>query len=268
MRADDLPPTADPRAGTPRSAAHADLVARADAVLPGGTTNCGPPPGRPPVHRRARRGCGAHSTSTAAAIVDFVLGGGPARARPRPSPPLASLRRAAALGGQPLRGPPAHRRAGRAHHRPACPRRSWCASPAAAREATFHALRLARAGPAARHRQVRRRLPRPPRPGQLVVRVAGPAEPRSRSRNRRASRPGSTRHRGAAVQRPRRGAGCWPRSRSASRPSSCEPVQRASPPPSSSCDAVRRPVTGAGTVLVFDEIVTGFRCAPGGYQER
>jgi glutamate-1-semialdehyde 2,1-aminomutase len=48
----------------------------------------------------------------------------------------------------------------------------------------------------------------------------------------------------------------------------CEPVQRALPPEPGFLEAVRAACDRTGTVLIFDEIVTGFRLAPGGAQER
>ena len=97
MRADDLPRTADPPAGTPRSAAHAELVARADAVLPGGTTNSARHPAG--LEFLVERGAGAELFDVDGhRYLDFVLGGGPlvlGHADPRL---LAVLQRAAALG--------------------------------------------------------------------------------------------------------------------------------------------------------------------------
>jgi glutamate-1-semialdehyde 2,1-aminomutase len=48
----------------------------------------------------------------------------------------------------------------------------------------------------------------------------------------------------------------------------CEPLQRALPPEPGFLEAVRAACDRTGTVLIFDEIVTGFRLAPGGAQER
>ncbi len=48
----------------------------------------------------------------------------------------------------------------------------------------------------------------------------------------------------------------------------CEPLQRALPPEPGFLDAVRVACDRTGTVLIFDEVVTGFRLAPGGAQER
>jgi glutamate-1-semialdehyde 2,1-aminomutase len=47
-----------------------------------------------------------------------------------------------------------------------------------------------------------------------------------------------------------------------------EPFQRAIPPVPGFLERVREACSRAGTVLIFDEIVTGFRFAPGGAQER
>lgn len=46
-----------------------------------------------------------------------------------------------------------------------------------------------------------------------------------------------------------------------------EPIQRAIPASAEFLATARAACDRTGTVLVFDEIVTGFRCAPGGYQE-
>jgi len=48
----------------------------------------------------------------------------------------------------------------------------------------------------------------------------------------------------------------------------CEPLQRALPPRPGFLEAVREACDRTGTVLIFDEVVTGFRLAPGGAQER
>ncbi len=48
----------------------------------------------------------------------------------------------------------------------------------------------------------------------------------------------------------------------------CEPHQRALPPLPGFLEALREECDRAGTILIFDEIVTGFRVAPGGAQER
>lgn len=47
----------------------------------------------------------------------------------------------------------------------------------------------------------------------------------------------------------------------------CEPHQRALPPLPGFLEALREECDRTGTVLIFDEIVTGFRLAPGGGQE-
>jgi glutamate-1-semialdehyde 2,1-aminomutase len=48
----------------------------------------------------------------------------------------------------------------------------------------------------------------------------------------------------------------------------CEPFQRALAPLPGFLEAVRRACDRSGAVLIFDEVVTGFRFAPGGAQER
>jgi glutamate-1-semialdehyde 2,1-aminomutase len=48
----------------------------------------------------------------------------------------------------------------------------------------------------------------------------------------------------------------------------CEPLQRALPPEPGFLEAVRAACDRSGAILIFDEVVTGFRLAPGGAQER
>ncbi|MEX0956433.1 MAG: aspartate aminotransferase family protein [Rhizobiaceae bacterium] len=48
----------------------------------------------------------------------------------------------------------------------------------------------------------------------------------------------------------------------------CEPLQRAIPPAPGFLEVVREVCDRSGSVLIFDEIVTGFRLSPGGAQQR
>ena len=48
----------------------------------------------------------------------------------------------------------------------------------------------------------------------------------------------------------------------------CEPMQRATPPEPGFLETVREECDRAGAALIFDEVVTGFRLAPGGAQEK
>lgn len=48
----------------------------------------------------------------------------------------------------------------------------------------------------------------------------------------------------------------------------CEPAQRALSPKPGFLETLREECTKAGVVLIFDEVVTGFRLAPGGAQEK
>ncbi|VTU45866.1 Glutamate-1-semialdehyde 2,1-aminomutase (plasmid) [Variovorax sp. SRS16] len=48
----------------------------------------------------------------------------------------------------------------------------------------------------------------------------------------------------------------------------CEPAQRALSPQPGFLETLREECTKAGVVLIFDEVVTGFRIAPGGAQEK
>ncbi|HEY6593386.1 MAG TPA: aminotransferase class III-fold pyridoxal phosphate-dependent enzyme, partial [Asanoa sp.] len=143
MRADDLPRTADPPAGTPRSAVHAELVGRAAAVLPGGTTNSARHPAG--LEFLVERGAGAELFDVdGRRYLDFVLGGGPlvlGHADPRL---LAVLQRAAALGGHHYA---LHRRTVELAERIAgyVPSAEMVRFTGSGSEATFHALRLARA---------------------------------------------------------------------------------------------------------------------------
>jgi glutamate-1-semialdehyde 2,1-aminomutase len=47
----------------------------------------------------------------------------------------------------------------------------------------------------------------------------------------------------------------------------CEPMQRTLEPLPGFLEALREECTAAGTILIFDEVVTGFRLAPGGAQQ-
>jgi glutamate-1-semialdehyde 2,1-aminomutase len=254
MRADDLRQTADPLAGSPRSAAHADLVARAAAVLPGGTTNSARHPAG--MEFLVERGAGAELFDVdGRRYLDFVLGGGPlvlGHADPRL---LTVLQRAAALGGH--------------HYAPHRRTVELAERTASGSEATFHALRLARTatgragivkfdGAYHGHHDLgvwsfeqSPTEPPVPYPESAGVQdgVAGdvvvlPFNDPAAVTELLAAQP----ERFAAVI--------------------CEPFQRAIAPLPGFLDAVRRACDRSGTVLIFDEVVTGFRFAPGGAQER
>jgi len=163
----------------------------------------GPPPGRPGVPRRARHRCRAVRRRRPP-LSGLRARRGTARARPcRPAPARGP---AAGRGARrpPLRAAPAHRRAGRADHRlravgrdgPLHRQRQRGDLPRAAAGEDGHRPR--------RHRQVRRRLPRPPRPRRVVVRVqpdraTGPVPRVGGGAGRRRRQ-----RRGAPVQRSRR----------------------------------------------------------------
>ncbi len=138
-------------------------------------------------------------------------------------------------------------------------------------EATMSAIRLARAATGRElHSQVRRLLSRPrrcvSRPGWL-----GGRDARASRFARRAGRArGADAHR--AVQRSRR----RPRRRA---PSTAAASPRSSSSRSSAMRASSRPIRRSfavfariadeiGALLIFDEVMTGFRIAPGGARER
>ncbi|HTF59170.1 MAG TPA: aminotransferase class III-fold pyridoxal phosphate-dependent enzyme [Actinomycetes bacterium] len=267
MRADDLPRTADPPAGTPRSAAHAELVARADAVLPGGTTNSARHPAG--LEFLVERGAGAELFDVdGRRYLDFVLGGGPlvlGHADPRL---LAVLQRAAALGGHHYA---LHRRTVELAERIAgyVPSAEMVRFTGSGSEATFHALRLARAATG--------------RAG--IVKFDGayhghhdlgvwsfeqsPTDPPVPFPESAGVQEGVV---GDVVVLPFNDPGAVTELLEAEPERFaaviCEPFQRALAPLPGFLDAVRRACDRSGTVLIFDEVVTGFRFAPGGAQER
>jgi glutamate-1-semialdehyde 2,1-aminomutase len=267
MRADDLLPRRRPAAGPPRSAAHDDLVARAAAVLPGATTNSARHPDG--LEFLVERGAGAELVDVdGRRYLDFVLGGGPlvlGHADPRL---LAVLERAAALGGHHYA---LHRRTVELAERIAAyvPSAEMVRFTASGSEATFHALRLARTatgragivkfdGAYHGHHDLgvwsfEQSPTEPPVPfpesagvqdgvaGDVVVLPFNDPEAITE----------------LLATRPRRFAAVI-----------CEPFQRALAPRPGFLEAVRRACDTSGTVLIFDEVVTGFRFAPGGAQER
>ena len=76
-------------------------------------------------------------------------------------------------------------------------------------------------------------------------------------------------HRGRALERPRRGRPApSPSTRSPPcSPSRSPPTWASSRPPTASSSSSARPPREAGALLVFDEVITGFRVARGGAQE-
>jgi glutamate-1-semialdehyde 2,1-aminomutase len=271
MRLHDTPSSAGLPGGrrppAPRSAAHNELVARAARVIPGGTTNSARHP--PGLEFLVERGEGAHLVDVdGRRYLDFVLGGGPlvlGHADPRLQ---AVVQRATALGGHHYA---LHRRAVELAERIVrhVPSAEMVRFTASGSEATFHALRLARAvtsrtgivkfdGAYHGHHDLavwsfEHSPTHPPDPypesagvqrgvaSDLVVLPFNDAEAVAQALG---AQPG----RFAAVI--------------------CEPFQRAIPPRPGFLEAVRRACDATGTVLIFDEIVTGFRLAPGGAQQR
>ena len=132
-------------------------------------------------------------------------------------------------------------------------------------EASMSALRLARAATGRdRILEVRRRLPRPRR------RPAGRSGVRARDRGHpllaRGNRGAGGGHDHRSLERPRGAAG-----RESSRPSSASPIR----PTWGSCRPregflakLRELADETGSLLVFDEVISGFRVARGGAQER
>lgn len=250
-----------------RSAFQAELVARARAVIPGGTTNSASLPAG--LEFLVERGEGAHLIDVdGRRYLDFVLGGGPlvlGHADPRLR---AVVERSAALGGHHYA---LHRRTVELAERIAgyVPSAEMVRFTGSGSEATFHALRLARAvtGRAGivkfdgayhghhdlavwsfEHSPTRSPAPFPESAG-VQAGVAGdlvvlPFNDAGAVTELLAAQP----DRFAAVI--------------------CEPFQRALAPVPGFLEALRRACDASGTVLVFDEVVTGFRFAAGGAQER
>jgi glutamate-1-semialdehyde 2,1-aminomutase len=251
----------------PRSAAHDQLIERAARVIPGGTTNSARHPRG--LEFLVERGEGAHLFDVdGRRYLDFVLGGGPlvlGHADPRLQ---AAARHAGALGGHHYA---LHRRTVELAERIVgyVPSAEMVRFTASGTEATLHALRLARAvtgragivkfdGAYHGHHDLavwsfEHSPSRPPEPfpesagvqrGVASDLVVLPFNDPGAVAELLAAQP----ERFAAVI--------------------CEPFQRAIPPQPGFLEAVRRACDAAGTVLIFDEVVTGFRLAPGGAQQR
>ncbi len=116
--------------------------------------------------------------------------------------------------------------------------------------------------------EVRGRLPRPRRRaagrGRLGARDAGdPGEPGRAARRRRGDRD-------RAVERPRGARSRRPSGSSSRRssPSRCPPTWAWSRPPTASSSCCASAPTTPGRCSIFDEVITGFRVARGGAQER
>ena len=250
----------------PRSTAQSELVRRARVVIPGGTSNSGVMP--PDSAFIVERGEGADLIDVdGRRIADFVLGGGPlvlGHGHPRI---VEAVARAMAAGGHHFAP---HRRAVELAERitELVPSAEMVRFTASGSEATFHALRLARAvtgragivkfdGGYHGHHDLGSwsfewtpSAPPTPTPESAGIQagladdiVALPFNDAETVRALLESEPS----RFAAVI--------------------LEPVQRAIPATSGFLRSVRDACSRTGTVLIFDEIVTGFRCAPGGAQE-
>ena len=135
-------------------------------------------------------------------------------------------------------------------------------------EASMSAIRLARAATGRdAPGQVRRRLPRPrrrpARRGRLRARHAGhpvlARRARGRRRGDRRSCPGTTSRPCAPRSPPTRPPRSWP--------SPTRPTWASSRPRRGFLEGLRELATESGALLVFDEVITGFRVAPGGAQE-
>jgi glutamate-1-semialdehyde 2,1-aminomutase len=251
----------------PRSAGHASLVGRLRELVPGGTFNSAPfDPARGFI---AERGTGAYLEDVdGRRFLDLVLGGGPlvlGHAHPRI---LDAVARAAAGGTQTFAP---NRRALELVGRivDLVPSAEMVRFTASGSEATFHALRLARAVTGRR--------------GYVKFDGAyhGHHDLGVWSFEHSETHPPEGVPESAGIQagvgqdvavlpfndpvaiadlldaHPDRYAAVI-----------CEPLQRAIAPVPGFLDAVRAACDRTGTVLVFDEVVTGFRLAPGGAQER
>lgn len=249
-----------------RSEAQADLVARAARVLPAGVTNTGTLP--LDLRFLVERGEGAELVDVdGRRIVDFVLGGGPlvlGHAHPRIR---EAVIRAIHDGGHHFA---LHRRTLELAERlcDLVPSAEMVRFAGSGSEATFHALRLARTVTGRQgivkfdgayhghHDLASWSFEWTPADGTHAVPESGgiqadladdvtvlPFNDPEAIGALLAAQPG----RFAAVI--------------------VEPIQRAVPATRAFLDAVRAACDRSGTVLVYDEIVTGFRCAPGGYQE-
>ncbi len=130
------------------------------------------------------------------------------------------------------------------------------------------AVRLARAATGREVvRQVRRRLPRPLRRPARRRRL-GPGDAGDPGQPGSHRRPGGD-HRRRALERPRRGQRSARRARRSPPcwPSRSPPTWASSRRPTASSSSCARRRSEAGALLVFDEVITGFRVARGGAQE-
>ncbi len=250
----------------PATDAQAELIARAAAVIPGGTTNSTYlPAGREFL---AERASGAHITDVdGRRFLDVVLGGGPlvlGHGHPRL---VEAARRALDAGTQHF---VLHRRTVELAERicAAVPSAEMVRFTGSGSEATFHALRLARAvtgrtgivkfdGGYHGHHDLgvwsfEHSAGSPPHP---IAESAG-IQPGTRDDIVVLPFNDAAAVEAVLVAEPARFAAVI-----------CEPFQRAIPPVPGFLERVREACTRAGTVLIFDEIVTGFRFAPGGAQE-
>jgi glutamate-1-semialdehyde 2,1-aminomutase len=254
----------DPTIGA-ASPQQTDLIRRARAIIPGGTSNSGVLP--PESAFIVERGEGAELIDVdGRRIVDFVLGGGPVvlgHAHPRIGEAVA---RAISAGGHHFA---LQRRTIELAERlcELVPSAEMVRFSGSGSEATFHALRLARAvtgrqaivkfdgGYHGHHDLASWSFEWSGSPGpEPVAESAGiqagladdivvlPFNDAAAIRALLAAQPG----RFAAVI--------------------LEPIQRAIPATVAFLQACREACDRAGSVLIFDEIVTGFRCAPGGAQ--
>lgn len=243
------------------------LLARAARVLPGAATLQAAtlPAGEGFV---AERGSGAYlHTTDGRRLTDFVLGGGPLVLGHAPSAILAAIASSSALGTQHF---VVHRRTVElaeriCEHVPSAQAVRFCGSGS---EATFHALRLARAATG--------------RSGILKFdggyhghhdlatwsfesgRAGDPPVAESAGIQRGVERDvavvpfnDATAARAALSAQPQRFAAVI-----------VEPFQRALEPQPGFLESLREACDSVGAVLIFDEVVTGFRFAPGGAQAR
>ncbi len=258
--------TADLRLNAP-SAAQVDLIRRSQAILPGGTTTSVVPPKG--LEFIVERGEGPHLFDVdGRRYLDFFLGAGPlilGHAHPR----IVATIQAAATQGTHHFG--LHRRTLELAERLVryVPSAEMVRFTSSGSEATFHALRLARAvtgrdgivkfdGAYHGHHdlatwsfeQTPTEIPRPTpesrgiQPGVAEDVVALPFNDAAAVRALFAAHP----DRFAALI--------------------CEPHQRALAPKPGFLETLREVCDKTGTVLIFDEIVTGFRLATGGGQEK
>ena len=268
MRLESEPPEVLPPAPPPaRSSRHDDLVERALAVIPGGTLNSAVlPEGLEFVVERAQ---GPHLfDADGRRILDFVLGGGPLVLGHAHARILEAIERAAVGGTHHY---VLHRRTLELAERIVryVPSAEMVRFTGSGSEATFHALRLARAVTG--------------RPGILKFDGGyhGHHDLATWSFESTDGEPTLPRSESAGIQRgvaddvvvapfndlvAARGILDAEPDRFAA--VIVEPYQRAIPPQAGFLAALREATDRTGAVLIFDEIVTGFRFAPGGAQER